>query len=167
MPPVPEWATPIKKEHAMASIARHLGDEHRRSDDLFLAAQTAVNEGDWGEARARFNQFRDGLEHHLRMEEDVLLEAFDRRTGGSSGPTLVMRNEHRQILGLVRLLDDAILMQDVESYLGNAETLKRMLERHNMQEEGMLYLMCDRLLSGEAGQIIDAMESAADVLREP
>lgn len=141
----------------MTTITSYLTDDHKHCDALFLEAETAVSTGRWDQAGARLVQFRDALENHLAMEEQVLFIAFEKAVGSANGPTAIMRNEHAQMRGLLRRMEEALAEQDMNAYLGHSETMNIMMQQHNVKEESVLYLMTDRVLSGQASEVIDAM----------
>ena len=133
----------------MASISETLGEEHRRCDDLFTAAEGAVDAGAWEEAAARLAAFREALEAHLTLEEERLFPALEAAEPHAQGPTAVMRQEHRHMRALAEELGQALAARDRERYLGAAETLLVLMQQHNAKEEHVLYPMSDRLLGPE------------------
>ena len=137
-----------------------LPDHHRHCDDLFVAAEDAVQRGDWAAAAPAFERLRDQMNAHFSAEEELLFPAFEAATGNSSGPTRVMRLEHEQMRPLLAQLEAACAAHDAEAYAGVAETLLILMQQHNMKEENILYPMCDQALGAEAerlGAEMDAM----------
>jgi hemerythrin-like domain-containing protein len=57
------------------------------------------------------------------------------------------------------MLHDALGKSDVNGFLGYADMLNTMLLQHNLKEENVLYLMADRVLSGQQNEIINSMNS--------
>lgn len=141
----------------MTTISSYLTSDHKRCDDVFIETETCVNASQWGRAESCFEQFRDALERHFAMEEEVLFHAFETVTGNSAGPTAVMRNEHQQIRSMTQLLLDALKQRDTDAFLGRFDTLNILMQQHNLKEESVLYVMTDRLLSGQHDRIIHAM----------
>jgi iron-sulfur cluster repair protein YtfE (RIC family) len=137
-----------------------LPDHHRHCDDLFVAAEDAVQRGDWAAAAPAFERLRDQMNAHFAAEEELLFPAFEAATGASSGPTRVMRMEHEQMRPLLAQLEAACAARDADAYAGAAETLLILMQQHNMKEENILYPMCDQALGAEAerlGAKMDAM----------
>ena len=137
-----------------------LPDHHRHCDDLFVAAETAVQNGDWAAAASAFVHFYAQMKAHFDAEESVLFPAFEAATGMRAGPTQMMRHEHEQMRGLLAQLVDACEAKDGEQYAGAAETLLMLMQQHNMKEENILYPICDQALGAEAERIgaqMDAM----------
>ncbi|NMM27117.1 MAG: hemerythrin domain-containing protein [Glaciimonas sp.] len=142
----------------MKTISEYLSTDHKRCDQLFATAEHSVDQGNWKQAKAAFQHFSESQLHHLTMEETILFPAFENATGNTHGPTSVMCAEHKQMLGIMQQMDDAIAEQHASNFFGCAETLNILLQQHNMKEESMLYPMTDRALSSKCHEIIDAMD---------
>lgn len=130
----------------MESISRYLGDDHRRCDALFAAAEAAIMQNAWTAASQHFHAFRTALTRHIGMEEQVLFPALESHTGTTMGPTRVMRMEHRQMEELFQALENAIRRQSRSPALSNAAALQTILQQHNVKEEQILYPMADQIL---------------------
>lgn len=144
----------------MGPITTFMSDDHRRCDHLFAAAEDAAAHGDLSACRTRFQEFQSAMEQHFAMEEQALFPAFEDATGNRMGPTRVMRLEHQQMREVLAALAEALAADDVEEYLGQAETLLILMQQHNIKEEQMLYPMSDRALGGD-----DAMIQALQALQ--
>lgn len=123
---------------------------------MFVAAEDAVAKTDWAAAAHALTHLTGALETHFTAEEETLFPAFEQASGMRSGPTAVMREEHRQMRGLLQMLQQALAVQDGEAFVGAAETLLILMQQHNMKEENILYPMCDRL--PEAATVSVAMQ---------
>jgi iron-sulfur cluster repair protein YtfE (RIC family) len=141
-------------ELTMASIETFMARDHKACDERFARAEAAVGAADWATAAAQFEAFRNAMAHHFEMEESVLFSAFEDRTGMSGGPTMVMREEHEQMRGVLVTLAEAVAAQDADEYLGQAETLNVLMQQHNLKEEQVLYRMMDEHLAGEAEMLL-------------
>ena len=128
-------------------------DHHKHCDGLFVAAEEAVQSGNWAAANPAFERFEGQMHAHFRAEEDLLFPAFESATGMSQGPTQMMRLEHEQMRSLLAEMREACRLRDAEAYGGTAETLLMLMQQHNMKEENILYPMCDRSLGAEAHRI--------------
>jgi iron-sulfur cluster repair protein YtfE (RIC family) len=119
---------------------------HRRLDDLLGYVEIAAEIRSWKQARALFVAFREELEEHIRIEEDVMFPALDPFLSPAS-PTAVMRVEHREIARCVDLLDQLL---DAEQPIAEAvDRLEAVLAEHNRKEEGVLYPTFERFATGE------------------
>ncbi len=143
----------------MTAIAEFLANEHRCCDESFAATEDAAQTGDLAGCRARFQQFQAAMEQHFQKEEVILFPAFEEASGNAMGPTRVMRLEHQQIWETLAEMNNALAGGDLEEFLGQTETLLILMQQHNIKEEQILYPMCDRVLSGTAEAVIQAMEN--------
>jgi hemerythrin-like domain-containing protein len=139
-----------------------LPEHHRHCDDLFVAAEDAVQRGDWAAAAPAFLRFHTQMATHFEVEEGLLFPAFEDATGTSAGPTGMMRHEHGQMRELLAQLAAACDARDGEAYAGIAETLLMLMQQHNMKEENILYPMCDRALGAEAESLGDRMRATLE-----
>ncbi len=128
------------------SITSPLFQHHKHCDEIFASAEDACANGDWEAGEKAFTLLVDQLETHFGTEEEVLFPAFEAATGMTSGPTEVMRGEHRQMRDLLAQMKDALASRDADAFSGAAETLLILMQQHNMKEENILYPMCDNAL---------------------
>ena len=128
------------------SITAPLFQHHKHCDELFAAAEEACADGDWAAGEAAFALLHDQLETHFSSEEQLLFPAFETATGMTSGPTEIMRGEHRQMRDLLAQMKAALACHDSDAFGGGAETLLILMQQHNMKEENILYPMCDKVL---------------------
>lgn len=143
----------------MPTIKSILEADHARCDALFAEAESAVASGDWQQAAAALDLFDAALRRHLAMEEDVLFPAFEQATGNASGPTAVMRSEHRQLRDITADAMRALEQRASDDFFAAVETMQIMMGQHNLKEEGILYPMADRLLKDRAEQLLEAMQA--------
>jgi iron-sulfur cluster repair protein YtfE (RIC family) len=144
------------------SITDPLHQHHKHCDKLFADAEDACANGDWVAGEEAFAVLHEQLETHFAGEEELLFPAFEEATGMTSGPTEVMRSEHRQMRDLLAQMRGALAVRDDEAFGGAAETLLILMQQHNMKEENILYPMCDNALgSSDVGALL------ADRLRAP
>ncbi|MCB1920148.1 MAG: hemerythrin domain-containing protein [Candidatus Competibacteraceae bacterium] len=141
----------------MGQVTTFMSDDHRRCDHLFAAAEEAAAQRDLPTCRTRFQEFQSAMEQHFIMEEQALFPAFEDATGNNMGPTRVMRLEHQQMREVLAALAEALAADDLDEYLGQAETLLILMQQHNIKEEQMLYPMSDRALSNSQA-VIQAMQ---------
>lgn len=137
------------------SITTPLFQHHKHCDEIFADAEEACGKGDWTAGGAAFELLRTQLETHFASEEELLFPAFETATGMTSGPTEVMRGEHRQMRDLLGQMQAAVDSRDSDTFGGAAETLLILMQQHNMKEENILYPMCDNALgSSDVGTSI-------------
>lgn len=139
------------------SITQYYEEDHNRLDRLFSQFQD-LKKCDLTQARKYFEEFKEGLERHIRWEEDILFPVFEAKTGHrDTGPTAVMRAEHNDIRAILdeihRKLKDNSLQTDAEE-----ARLFGHLGIHNMKEEQILYPSIDRIVSeGERLELFTKM----------
>jgi iron-sulfur cluster repair protein YtfE (RIC family) len=130
------------------SITTPLFQHHKHCDEIFADAESACGNGDWEAGAKAFALLRNQLETHFSTEEQLLFPAFEAATGMTSGPTEVMRGEHRQMRDLLEQMSGGLADCDDDAFSGAAETLLILMQQHNMKEENILYPMCDNALVG-------------------
>lgn len=128
------------------SITAPLFKHHKHCDAIFADAEDACANGDWAAGEKAFALLLNQLEAHFTTEEELLFPAFESATGMTSGPTEVMRGEHRQMRDLLTQMGGALAARDNDAFGGIAETLLILMQQHNMKEENILYPMCDNAL---------------------
>ena len=138
----------------MASIRELMTEDHRHCDDLLAAAEEAVGAKKLEAAVQALAAFQQAMLAHFDSEEQILFPSFEAATGMVQGPTKIMRMEHMQIRQLIEEAVEALANADVETYLGQVDTLVVMMQQHNLKEENILYPMCDQHLMHEADEIV-------------
>ena len=128
------------------SITAPLYQHHKHCDQIFADAEEACGKADWTAGAATFELLRGQLETHFASEEELLFPAFEAATGMTSGPTEVMRGEHRQMRDLLAQMQGAVESRNSDTFGGAAETLLILMQQHNMKAENILYPMCDNAL---------------------
>ena len=116
--------------------------QHRDCDDQLSRAEAALQKGDMASAGRNFRLFSEELDSHFALEENRLFPAFEKATGMSKGPTVVMREEHAAIRVLRDEATAAIEAKNAELALAAIDTLNVLIQQHNIKEENMLYPMC-------------------------
>ncbi|MDP2653167.1 MAG: hemerythrin domain-containing protein [Candidatus Omnitrophota bacterium] len=142
-----------------AAVSVFYTHDHDQLDGFFKEFQ-ASKHLDYPMAKGFFKQFKFGLQRHILWEEEILFPCFENKTGlVDSGPTWVMREEHRQIEAVLELLHQKVRRADPASD-EEESLLSSILAEHNRKEEEVLYPALDRLTSPEEKQAIFAgMES--------
>ncbi len=141
------------------TFSSHMGGDHHHCDELFAAAEQAVEAEQWPQAESAHQRFIDAMEQHLKAEEELLFPAFEEASGNSMGPTAVMRHEHEQMRALFAQMGQALGEQGAEDYLGASETLLILMQQHNAKEEQILYPMFDRLFAPRAAEMMAQLEA--------
>lgn len=143
------------------TISTMFDEDHERLDALFKSFQT-LKRTDFLKAKNAFLEFKAGLQRHVAWEEEVMFPLWEKKSGMTGGgPTIVMRNEHREIGDCLESLARKIQAQNPETDR-EEEILLDLLDRHNMSEEEVLYPEMDHLISAEERETaFRAMEKIA------
>lgn len=147
----------------MSSVSRYMRADHRYCDGLFDLIEPLACDGSWDEAQQALLAFRCALEQHLQREERVLFPALEEAHGGSLGPTRMMRMEHDGMRALLTAAEGAGTRRDLDELSAALETLRIMMQQHNLKEESVLYPLADTLSGGQAGDLLQALESRPPV----
>ena len=131
----------------MTTILEFMNADHDRLDNTFEEFKS-LKKDDIETAKTLFCDFKTRLQTHIIWEEDILFPLFERATGmHDTGPTAVMRTEHRHIENFLEEIGEKIHVGDVEG-IDAAETgLLEVLGSHNQKEENILYPAIDNLTS--------------------
>lgn len=126
------------------TISKFFEKDHDRLDELFKTFQQ-LKRSDFPKAKETFKAFKSGLQRHIVWEEDLLFPLWEEKTGMSdSGPTPVMRNEHRQIGQLLEAIHGKVAAQNPDSDQ-EEQALLDILGSHNRKEERALYPAIDQV----------------------
>ena len=128
------------------TATEYLSWDHDRLDGLLESIRSGVERGDWAAVRRHYAEFHGGLDRHIRREEEILFPLFEERTR-LTGPTEVMRQEHRLIRGALAMLNGAVGRGDARAFRASLARLLAVLPDHNSKEERVLYPATDRALS--------------------
>ena len=142
----------------MSTIKEFLTTDHGKCDECFAAMEAKATES-LESANEACNVFIAETEKHFQMEEKVMFEEFERKTGMTQGPTAMMRHEHTQMRGLMEQMKEALEAGDKDKFFGTTETFMILQQQHNMKEEQMLYPMAQQHLDAESDRIVEMMNS--------
>ena len=125
-------------------ISAYYEEDHDRLDELFKAYRE-LKRSDFPKAKEAFKAFKTGLQRHIVWEEDLLFPLWEEKTGMSeSGPTFVMRAEHRQIGQQLEAIHDKVAEQNTDTDQ-EEQALLTLLGAHNLKEERVLYPSLDQV----------------------
>ena len=135
------------------TITEFFEQDHDRLDELFKTFQQSKR-SDFPKAKEAFKEFKFGLQRHIVWEEDLLFPIWEQKTGMSdSGPTPVMRNEHREIGRQLEAIHQKVADQNPDSDQ-EEQTLLDLLGSHNRKEERALYPAIDKVTSPEERETV-------------
>jgi uncharacterized protein (DUF2249 family) len=130
---------------ALRRVTEALAWDHARLQSLLTGCLGALRSARADDARRCLAHLHHGLARHIRFEELILFPVFEARTGlPASGPTAVLRAEHREVL---RLLEEWRADPDALSFESAKRELGELLTKHHRKEEAILYPTTDLLLT--------------------
>lgn len=135
------------------TVSAFFEQDHDRLDELFKTFQQ-LKRSDFPKAKEAFKEFKFGLQRHIVWEEEVLFPLWEKKTGMSeSGPTPVMRSEHRQIGQQLEAIHGKVSEQNPDSDK-EEQALLDLLGSHNRKEELRLYPAIDQVAGTEGQEAI-------------
>ncbi len=138
------------------SIAEALTADHRRCDRLLALVESATGVDDWELVAREARGLEGAMEQHFRFEEETLFPSLEAAAPMATGPTGVMRMEHRQMRQMLVDLLAATDARDKDECLGLLDTLHLVIQQHNSKEEAILYPLADRALASEAQDLLSS-----------
>jgi len=141
------------------TVQGYFQQDHERLDALFKSFQE-LKRSDYAKAKKAFKQFKTGLQRHIVWEEHLLFPMWEERTGNrDSGPTHVMRLEHRQIGDCLEEIH-AKVQESIPESDQEEQRLLAILGSHNLKEERILYPAIDGILDQDSrAALFKAMEA--------
>lgn len=132
----------------MKTVLSFMGEDHDRLGNIFKEFKTVKN-ANKNKARNLFHEFKIGLQKHIVWEEEILFPLFENKTGmHDTGPTAIMRMEHRKIKDFLERIHSNLI--DGSTQTGDLEEgLIEVLTEHNNKEENILYPWIDNSVSEE------------------
>ena len=142
-----------------SGLAAFFEQDHRDCDARWADVEELLDTQDVEAARSAWEKFDKGMRRHIAMEEEVMFPAFEAAAQvGGSGPTSVMRMEHKQMIGLLDQIEGAMQSGDAEQALDLGDTLLMLVQQHNIKEEGMLYPMAENVLAENWANLAKLLE---------
>ena len=144
------------------TVTQDFAKHHDELDDWFKSFQ-AQKYQNYGKAKEAFKRFKAGLERHIVWEEELLFPLWEEKTGlTDSGPTFVMRGEHRHIGQRLEALLQKVQNENPDS-ADEEQALTVLLKAHNMKEERVLYPSLDKLATDqERDDLYEKMELVSE-----
>lgn len=128
------------------TIRAYFEQDHDRLDELFTTFRT-LKRTEFSKAKEAFKDFKFRLQRHIVWEEEILFPLWEQQTSMTeSGPTFVMRAEHRQVGEVLEAIHKKVQEQDAESDAEDTKLLA-LLGAHNTKEERILYPAIDQAVS--------------------
>lgn len=130
----------------LTETIQHFYNEDREHLDQLLREFERARIECVEEARGIYDEFRAGLEEHMRWEEELLYPVFERLAGENECGMESMRCEHQAIREQLARLEWLLEGPDARLMLEEV-VLRDLLTPHCAKEELVLYPMLDELLT--------------------
>lgn len=145
----------------METINDYMMKDHQLVDGFFERAEDAARAADFATLEREAAEFLDRIAVHIDVEDRLLFAAFEERTGMTqAGPSVTMREEHRQMEPLFDTMREAVAARDAGAYLRAAAQVVEILKPHNQKEETMMYPMIDDALGTDVGALLDEVKAS-------
>jgi len=145
----------------METINDFMMKDHQLIDGYFDRAGTAAKAGDFATLEREATEFLNRIAVHIDVEDRVLFAAFEERTGMTqAGPSVTMREEHREMEPIFETMREAVAARDAAKYLAAAAQLVQILSPHNQKEETMMYPMIDDAMGPDVGALLDEAKAS-------
>jgi regulator of cell morphogenesis and NO signaling len=144
----------LSQETQPQSATEYLSADHHRIDALIADICALIEDGELERADYSCGDLDTALRRHIRIEEEILFPLFESQVR-LSGPTAVMRMEHRKIEGWLDELEDSLAALSRPQASTAMAELVQVLEEHDRKEEAIVYPRIDEVLSpGERRELV-------------
>ena len=123
--------------------------------------------GDWSVLQDVFTELAAGYRNHVRIEEEVLLPAYEAHPGVSTGPTDSLRSDHDQIFQLMDHIAQRLADNARENLAENFSLLFRILNKHHEKEEEIFLPMASEALYSSKSAILAELQHQASEITHP
>jgi len=130
----------------MNSTDNWLEHEHSLYEELLSRCQDAVGMEDWATVNNIFNELVTHLKRHMALEEEVLYPAYEATPHAPQGPTTALREEHDNIVHLVRDMILLLKTRDSEHVLDCLVFLENLMIKHHEKEEDIFLPMASHIM---------------------
>ncbi len=112
--------------------------DHRRFEGTLKNAIQAAEMGQWKQAIEQYRLFVQDLHQHMEMEDRVIYPAIEQAQGDPGGDLAELREEHLDIVRLLRGLEHVIRGRDLDHLIASLRPLYRAMREHDRFEEEVL-----------------------------
>jgi len=118
--------------------AQRLSTQHRQLDTFFEMVVVALERGSLQGARASFIRFRDALEAHLTLEDQVFFPAFRGLRPALADTLTGLIEDHERFRRELDQLHDLLAVGSAEAFASGFDTLAEAVSVHERKEEKIL-----------------------------
>lgn len=135
-----------------------LAHDHSLYEDLLSQCQDAAEIQDWGTVDLAFNELVTHLKRHMALEEEVLYPAYESTPHAPQGPTTALREEHSNIIHLIRDMVRVIKSRDPEHVLECLAHLENRMIMHHEKEEDIFLPMASHILNAGHDELLRKLD---------
>ncbi len=142
----------------MNSTDNWLVHEHALYEDLLARSQGAADTEDWETVDRVISELVTHLKRHMALEEEVLYPAFEATPHAPQGPTRALRDEHGNIVRLIRDTARVIRTRDSDHVHECLVELERLMIKHHEKEEDIFLPMASHILNASRDELLRRLE---------
>ena len=135
--------------------------EKARTEEVFARVVASSAAGSWTSAQLEFKRLSGRLQRHIRLAEDAFFPLFEVKTGGATGLTRELVDDHRAIARDLGQLEVCLRDRRLDDLPECVRTLRDRLAEHDGRELRLLCPLIDRLLSDAERQFLGSRVLAA------
>lgn len=139
-------------------IKEIMTNDHRECDSGFENIEFFISNNKKSEALILFNNWVKKNLIHFDIEENIIFPKLSEKLGMDIPPVKMMLLEHAQIKNLIKEMDISLRTDDIETFLGLADSCFMLIQQHNMKEEQILYTLIDNSLSDSSDLLVHIRE---------
>jgi iron-sulfur cluster repair protein YtfE (RIC family) len=143
------------------AVTQYCRAEKARTEEVFARVVAFSAAGSWPSAQREFKHLTGHLQHHIRLTEDAFFPLFEVKTGGATGLTRELVDDHRAIARDLGQLEACLHHRQLDELPDCVRTLRDRLAEHDGRELRLLCPMIDRLLSDAERQFLGSRVLAA------
>ena len=128
--------------------------EHSLYENLLSRCRDAVETEDWRAVDQIIHELVTHLKRHMALEEEVLYPAYESSPQAPQGPTMALREEHTDIIRLIRDTARVIRTRDSDHVLECLAHLDYQMIKHHEKEEDIFLPMASHILKTSRDELL-------------
>ena len=127
--------------------ARQIAQQHQSIREILASLERSLGEGERGRdaVRALFVRYREAVEAHFALEEDVLFPALHGLHPSRSPELEALEAEHGDFAGRLGDLAERLASAALAEFGGGFERFAREMVAHETREERLAHLLSERI----------------------
>ena len=135
-------------------IINWLHHDHREFESAVYECRAACDISRWSRVQDVFGRLASQYRDHVRIEEEVLLPAYESRLRAAVEPADSLRADHEQILHLMDHITQRLADGSCDNLSENFALLYRVLTKHHEKEEEIFLPMASEMLYSSKNDIL-------------